>query len=247
MEDSRMNQVNVDEIVLLNPRNIDVAEGSKRVPFEAGAPIGMAVLYLLMVVMVIPQVYPAYQEKREHDAFVASSTITQATIMECYEGLFFTGRQVQFTYSLEDQTRAEAWADLNGSCDDYPAGAPLTIRYAPSDPSGAEGVDEEDIYSSLFYSNLLSAVVVSGGFLWFGWQYVQRLRYKRSAEVRQGHIVSIKPWPIPFFAQIRYEVPTDDGAMVSGKQATTRGVAKRLTPDSPIAILYADPKTHFVL
>jgi hypothetical protein len=78
--------------------------------------------------------------------------------------------------------------------------------------------------------------------------YLQGRRLKHVGQVRQGRIVSFRPFPIgKHLVKMHYEVPTNDGSMVKGMQPVKRSQADELTPDTPIAILYADPKTHFVL
>jgi hypothetical protein len=236
-----------ETVVLLNPRNIDVLEANKRIPDEAAYPLWIILVIAFTALMSFSRVPDLYAEKREHDAFLANSQITQGTIDKCYGSLFPWERQVQFSYPLNTGDSATAWASLRGTCEDYPSAMPVTVRYIASDSSSAELIAEPNRPDRWFYSALLTSIIWVVLVLLYFRRFLARLRYKRSSQVRQGRIVSMKPSPIPFYTQVRYEVPTDDGTLATGKQPVSRGTAKRLTIDSSLAVLYADPKTHFVL
>jgi hypothetical protein len=194
----------------------------------------------------------AYMEKRDWDHFVASSQIAQATFTECFTSSLLGNKVATFTYFPDPQTEITGDTVYWGSCDRYPVGTPVMIRYSLSEPDNAEILNHIDLETAgryLFYVVVFTFSVSLFNLAVFIWLFYRILRLERSGRVQRGQIVSLKPiwWLMLPHALLRYEITTGDGSIVTGKQIITRRQAAGLTPGMPIAVLYASPKNYFAL
>jgi hypothetical protein len=235
----------MDVVVLVNPNNQDLLEGrSKRLPSGAEFTLAEDFLIATLVIFVLSLVLVFYMKIR-HDVFVANSLITQAKITDCTDYGIPGYTNVDFAYfpagNSQDTGTSYHWA----SCDHYPVGAPLMVRYSPEALWETEGVDSVAMDNMLAFSHSLL-------FLMMLLPLLLKLRrnraLKKSGEVRQGHVLSAKSfWMNRSVVTLRYEVPNNNGSVATGIQATKTAISDALTPGTPLAVLYADPKTHFVL
>jgi hypothetical protein len=240
----------MDDVVLLNKANRDIVAGVRRVPsgmeFQASEIFNMVVQAFSVIVMLFTLTL-TFSDKRQHDLFVANSQITEATIDRCFKLGPFT--VVQFTFPLEDQRMwgGETTYPYRDSCDNHRLGQTLPVRYSPSEPNQVEALDHRYRGDQIIYLYSITILII----LFMGVLYVVRYlkiqHIKRSGQVHQGRIMEIKNRGRLFLSQIRYEVHTGDGSSVVGKRFVKRDQAEALTPGMPLAVLYADPKTHFVL
>jgi hypothetical protein len=242
----------MDDVVLLNPNNQDLLEGRIwRIPAGAESPpsalfnLISSVLMLLVCLLMLPFLY---REKVQYDAFVATSPTMEATVTGCRSSILPSFGAMSFTYSPDSTTEMSGYSNHWGSCDRYPAGAPVMIHYLPSNPWQADTVTNIESSTFIFYMFLFNTAITLPGLRRHYRDYLRSLLLKRSGQIRHGRIVSLKPSRLSRkIITVSYEVPNDDGSVATGKQIVKRDHPEQLAPDSPLAILYADPKTHFVL
>jgi cytoskeletal protein RodZ len=238
------------EILLLDPANRDLLDKSKKRSLKfAIIPLILLLAFGLLLALQLAQFLKyTYPWKREHDEFIKNGQITEAIIDGCRETFDEQYRQIMFTYTLNTETIDTGSSLVRGTCEDYPVGSTIQVRYEASEPWAAKALTEVVFINSTFNYAILGMLQFLVWILYYGWRSWQELRLRNQGRVRQGHVLSIKRGRFGFPARLRYEVSSDDGSTVKGKQFVNAKLFHgEISPCTPLAVLYVDKRLHRAL
>lgn len=237
----------VENVVLLNPANKPLATDNRRVfPVQAIFLLVVPLLGLPLVLWTVFRSLPQqYEQMREYEQFVAQSQITEAEVTACYNSLIPGNKQIMYSFSLDGQV-IKGVARYDTTCEQYPAGTPIMVRYLPSDPSETEGLHEDNLVSSNFYLFVLNSILITINSVILGWQGIQAMWLHFKGQVRTARVLSITPI-LFLWAWLRYEIPADNGSVIKGQRLVMRHQIRSAAQGSPLAVLFASKRNYVVL
>jgi hypothetical protein len=246
--------IGMDDVVLIFPAHQNVLSGDHRLAPMLKFNLGMMIFSSIIVILSSLLALPAFYEDRvAWNAFVADSHIAQASFDGCYTSIILKNKVATFSYAPDPQTEITGTTVYWGSCNRYPAGTPVMIRYNLADPENAvmlHHIDVDDFLDRyMFYVGIGTIALSIFNLVVYTRQFLNVRRLERTGQVRRGRIIRLKQrwWLLWRMMQLDFEVINEDGARVNGKQIVAHKIAKHLTEGSLVAVLYAHPKNYFVL